>query len=114
MFSFLMQAIIQLDQNVKVGAWAILEIWIYKWRKNSIFGAKLVQIRINLNPRKYLIPSLRIHLAKASSSALLSKKRVGREGSIESQQKFDFFCSDIMPYSCRHPLLINTSLFFLF
>ena len=28
--------------------------------------------------------------------ALLSKKR-GREGSIESQQKFDFFCYDIMP-----------------
>ena len=23
---------------------------------------------------------------------------MGREGSIESQQKFDFFCSDIMPY----------------
>ena len=36
--------------------------------------------------------------AEASSSALLSKKGVGREGSIESQQKFDFFCSDIMPY----------------
>ena len=35
--------------------------------------------------------------AKASSLALLSKKGVGREGSIESQQKFDFFCSDIMP-----------------
>ena len=35
--------------------------------------------------------------AEASSSALLSKKGVGREGSIESQQKFDFFCSDIMP-----------------
>ena len=34
---------------------------------------------------------------EASSSALLSKKKVGREGSIESQQKFDFFCSDIMP-----------------
>ena len=30
------------------------------------------------------------------ASALLSKKR-GSEGSIESQQKFDFFCSDIMP-----------------
>ena len=29
--------------------------------------------------------------AEASSSALLSKKGVGREGSIESQQKFDFF-----------------------
>ena len=29
--------------------------------------------------------------------ALLSKKGE-REGSIESQQKFDFFCSDIMPY----------------
>ena len=28
--------------------------------------------------------------------ALLSKKG-GREGSIESQQKFDFFCYDIMP-----------------
>ena len=37
--------------------------------------------------------------AEASSSALLSKKGVGREGSIESQQKSDFFCSDIMPYS---------------
>ena len=36
--------------------------------------------------------------AKASSSALLSKKGVGREGSIESQQKFDFFCYDITPY----------------
>ena len=35
--------------------------------------------------------------AEASSSALLSKKGVGREGSIDSQQKFDFFCSDIMP-----------------
>ena len=35
--------------------------------------------------------------ADASSSALLSKKWVGREGSIKSQQKFDFFCSDIMP-----------------
>ena len=35
--------------------------------------------------------------AEASSLALLSKKGVGREGSIESQQKFDFFCSDIMP-----------------
>ena len=35
--------------------------------------------------------------AKASSWALLSKKGVGREGSIESQPKFDFFCSDIMP-----------------
>ena len=30
--------------------------------------------------------------------ALLSKKGVGREGSIESQQKFDFFCYDITPY----------------
>ena len=29
--------------------------------------------------------------------ALLSKKGVGREGSIESQQKFDFFCYDITP-----------------
>ena len=29
--------------------------------------------------------------AEASSSALLSKKGVGREGSRESQQKFDFF-----------------------
>ena len=29
--------------------------------------------------------------AEASSSALLSKKGVGREGSIESQQKTDFF-----------------------
>ena len=29
--------------------------------------------------------------AKASSSALLSKKGVWKEGSIESQQKFDFF-----------------------
>ena len=35
--------------------------------------------------------------AEASSSALLSKNVAGREGSIESQQKFDFFCSDIMP-----------------
>ena len=35
--------------------------------------------------------------AEASSLALLSKKGVGREGSIESQQKFDFFCCDIMP-----------------
>ena len=35
--------------------------------------------------------------AEASSSALLSKKLVGREGSIENQQKFDFFCSVIMP-----------------
>ena len=31
------------------------------------------------------------------TSALLSKKGEGREGSIESQQKFDFFCYDIMP-----------------
>ena len=31
------------------------------------------------------------------ASALLSKKGVGREGSIESQQKFDFFCNDITP-----------------
>ena len=31
------------------------------------------------------------------ASALLSKKGEGREGSIESQQKFDFFCYDIMP-----------------
>ena len=30
------------------------------------------------------------------ASALLSKKR-GREGSIESQQKLDFFCHDITP-----------------
>ena len=29
--------------------------------------------------------------------ALLRKKGVGREGSIESQQKFDFFCYDITP-----------------
>ena len=35
--------------------------------------------------------------SRSFSSALLSKKGVGREGSIESQQKFDFFCSDIMP-----------------
>ena len=35
---------------------------------------------------------------KASSSALLSKKGVGREGSIESQQKSDFFCSESLPY----------------
>ena len=28
------------------------------------------------------------------ASALLSKKGLGREGSIESQQKFDFFCYD--------------------
>ena len=31
------------------------------------------------------------------ASALLSKKGVGREGSIEIQQKFDFFCYDITP-----------------
>ena len=31
------------------------------------------------------------------ASALLSKKGLGREGSIESQQKFDFFCYDITP-----------------
>ena len=36
--------------------------------------------------------------AEASSSALLSKKGGGREGSIEGLQTFDFFCSDIMPY----------------
>ena len=30
--------------------------------------------------------------------ALLSKKGVWREGSVESQQKFDFFCYDITPY----------------
>ena len=30
--------------------------------------------------------------------ALLSKKGVGREGSIESQQKLDFFCYDFTPY----------------
>ena len=35
--------------------------------------------------------------AEASSSALLSKKGVGREGSIESQQKSDFFCSESLP-----------------
>ena len=35
--------------------------------------------------------------AEASSSALLSKNGVWMKGSIESQQKFDFFCSDIMP-----------------
>ena len=35
--------------------------------------------------------------AEASSSPLLSKKGVGREGSIESQQKFDCFCSDSIP-----------------
>ena len=34
--------------------------------------------------------------------ALLSKKGVGREGSIESQQKFDFFCYDIMPKTLQH------------
>ena len=32
------------------------------------------------------------------ASALLSKKGVWREGSIESQQKFDFFCYDVTPY----------------
>ena len=32
------------------------------------------------------------------ASALLSKKGVGREVSIESQQKFDFFCYDVTPY----------------
>ena len=32
------------------------------------------------------------------ASALLSKKK-GMEGSIKSQQKFDFFCYDIMPNS---------------
>ena len=37
--------------------------------------------------------------AEASSSALLSEKGAGREGSIESQQKFGFFCSNIMPKS---------------
>ena len=31
------------------------------------------------------------------ASALLSKNGGGREGSIESQQKFDFFCYDITP-----------------
>ena len=31
------------------------------------------------------------------ASTLLSKKR-GREGSTESQQKFDFFCYDDTPY----------------
>ena len=30
-------------------------------------------------------------LSRSFSSALLSKKGVGREGSIESKQKFDFF-----------------------
>ena len=33
---------------------------------------------------------------RARSLALLSKKG-GREGSIESQQKFDFFSYDFMP-----------------
>ena len=42
--------------------------------------------------------------AEASSSALLSKKGVGREGSIESQQKFDFFCSDIMPKKLHYAM----------
>ena len=36
--------------------------------------------------------------AEASSTALLSKKEVGREGSIESQQKSDFFCFESLPY----------------
>ena len=35
--------------------------------------------------------------AEASSLALLSKKGVGREGSLESQQKFDFFSYDDTP-----------------
>ena len=35
--------------------------------------------------------------SRSFSSALLSKKGVGREGSIESKQKSDFFCSDFMP-----------------
>ena len=34
------------------------------------------------------------------ASALLSKKEVGREESIKSQQKFDFFCHNITP-NCR-------------
>ena len=36
--------------------------------------------------------------AEASSLALLNKKGVGREGSIENQQKSDFFCSESLPY----------------
>ena len=35
--------------------------------------------------------------AEASSLALLSEKGLGREGSIESQQKSDFFCSESLP-----------------
>ena len=35
--------------------------------------------------------------AEAAYLALLSKKGVGREGSIESQQKSDFFCSESLP-----------------
>ena len=35
--------------------------------------------------------------------ALLCKKG-GREGVIESQQKFDFFCYDITPYHVTHSL----------
>ena len=35
--------------------------------------------------------------AEASSSDLLSKTGVGREGSIESQQKFEFFNNDGTP-----------------
>ena len=36
-------------------------------------------------------------LEEQEASALLSKKGVGREVSIESQQKFDFFCYDNTP-----------------
>ena len=51
-------------------------------------------------PRTPLVPFLVALMGgrgeEQEASALLSK-RGGREGSIESQQKFDFFYSDIMP-----------------
>ena len=38
------------------------------------------------------------------ASALLSKKEGGREGSIESQQKFDFFSYDSTPKNTWNPI----------
>ena len=45
----------------------------------------------SITPIMYVVRGWERGKAKASSLALLSRKGVGREGSIESQQKFDFF-----------------------
>ena len=58
----------------------------------------LLQLATEAPLRVQFLPTFGGRGEEQEASALLRKKR-GREGSIESQQKFDFFSYDDMPYT---------------